>query len=108
MPDLAAAKVRLQAELDELLGRQERIAEDLSQPLSRDSEEQALEREDDAALEGQGVLVTREIGAVKSALARIEDGTYGECANCGEDIASGRLEAQPDAALCIDCARLKR
>ena len=105
MPDLAAAKLRLQSELQELMGRQERIAQDLSEPLSQDSEEQALEREDDAALEGQGVLVTREIASVKRALARIDDGTYGECLRCGGDIAAARLEAQPDAVLCIDCAR---
>ena len=108
MPDLAAAKIRLQAELEELLGRQGRIVQDLAQPLSQDSEEQALEREDDAALEGQGALVTHEIGAVKSALGRIDDGTYGECIRCGEEIAAGRLEAQPEAALCIDCARKAR
>ena len=36
---------------------------------------------------------------------RIADGTYGECVRCGEDIAPARLEARPEAALCIDCAR---
>ena len=105
MPDFAATKVRLQAELEELTGRQERIARDLAEPLNQDSEEQALEREDDAALEGQGALIAREIASVKRALARIDDGTYGECQLCGNDIAPGRLEAQPEAILCIDCAR---
>ncbi len=105
MPDIAAAKARLQSELSELMGRQERIAHDLSVPLSADSEEQALEREDDAALEGQGMLVTQEIASVKRALARIDDGTYGECLRCGEDIAPARLDAQPEAVLCIDRAR---
>lgn len=106
MHDLAAAKASLEAQLEELLGRQERIARDLAEPLNPDSEEQALEREDDAALEGQGALVAREIASVKRALARIADGTYGECVRCGEDIAPARLEARPEAALCIDCARM--
>ena len=61
--------------------------------------------EDDVALEGQGALVEREIASVKRALARIEDGTYGECVRCGGAIADARLEARPEAALCIDCAR---
>jgi RNA polymerase-binding transcription factor DksA len=105
MPDLAAARTRLEAQLSELEGRKGRLAEDLSEPLNRDWDEQAIEKEDDASLEGQGALVEREIASVKRALARIEDGTYGECVRCGRDIAPARLEARPEAALCIDCAR---
>ena len=105
MPDLAAFKARLEAQLAELEGRKGRIAEDLSEPLNRDWDEQAIEKEDDASLEGQGALVEREIASVKRALARIEDGTYGECVRCGADIAPARLDARPEAALCIDCAR---
>ena len=46
------------------------------------------------------------LGEIEAALARIEAGTYGTCTNCGNEIAIGRLEAQPWASLCIDCARL--
>jgi RNA polymerase-binding protein DksA len=105
MPDTEAAKARLEAQLAELEQRQERIAEDLSEPLNPDSSEQAVEMEDDASLEGQGALVAKEIASVKRALGRIEDGIYGECVRCGEDIAEARLDARPEAALCIDCAR---
>jgi RNA polymerase-binding protein DksA len=105
MPDTDAAKARLEEQLAELESRQERIADDLAEPLNPDSSEQAVEMEDDASLEGQGALVAKEIASVKRALARIADGTYGECVRCGNDIAPGRLEARPEAALCIDCAR---
>jgi RNA polymerase-binding protein DksA len=105
MPDLAAAKARLETQLAELEARKARIVEDLSEPLNPDWDEQAIEKEDDASLEGQGALVEREIASVKRALARIQDGTYGECVRCGNDIAPARLEARPEAALCIDCAR---
>ena len=37
------------------------------------------------------------------ALQKIEEGSYGECENCGEDIDLKRLEARPVALLCIDC-----
>ena len=60
--------------------------------------------EDDDSLEGQAALISNEIASVRRALERIEEGTYGECANCGNNIAAGRLEARPEAALCIDCA----
>lgn len=105
MLDTASAKTRLQAQLAELEARQGRIAQDLAEPPDRDWNEQAIEREDDDALEGQGALVAREIASVKRALGRIEDGTYGECVRCGEPIAPARLEARPEAALCIHCAR---
>jgi DnaK suppressor protein len=40
---------------------------------------------------------------VKAALARLDDGTYGKCTNCGKDVGAERLEAIPAAALCLDC-----
>ncbi|MGD8402210.1 MAG: TraR/DksA C4-type zinc finger protein [Anaerolineales bacterium] len=41
------------------------------------------------------------------ALNRIDEGTYGQCTNCGNSIAPERLEALPAAELCIDCQRQK-
>ena len=40
---------------------------------------------------------------VVSALARITDGTYGECVDCGDEIGAKRLEAYPTAKRCIRC-----
>jgi DnaK suppressor protein len=40
---------------------------------------------------------------VDEALKRIEDGTFGECDECGEDIELRRLEARPTATLCVSC-----
>jgi len=42
---------------------------------------------------------------IKDALDRIEEGTYGICEVCGEDISQKRLEARPVATLCINCKR---
>jgi RNA polymerase-binding protein DksA len=107
MPDTDAARAHLEAELAELEARLGRIAADLAEPLAADSGEQAVETEDDASLEAQAELITHEIASVKRALERIAEGTYGECAQCGEEIAQGRLEARPEAALCIECASRK-
>lgn len=104
MPNADAARARLTQQLAELEGRQQRLAEDLSEPLNPDSSEQAVEMEDDASLEAQAALVAREIASINRALLRIENGTYGECVRCGEVIAPKRLEARPEAALCISCA----
>ena len=43
--------------------------------------------------------------AIDAALQRIDDGTYGTCTNCGQEIPRERLEASPWASLCIDCKR---
>lgn len=42
---------------------------------------------------------------LSAALARIDAGEYGYCDSCGEDIAPGRLELDPAATRCVDCAR---
>ena len=41
---------------------------------------------------------------IDAALRRIEDGSYGECGRCEEPIDPRRLDADPTARLCIDCA----
>ncbi len=43
------------------------------------------------------------IKKVDEALVRIEEGTFGECSECGEDIELRRLEARPTATLCVGC-----
>ena len=51
-------------------------------------------------------LKNRDAGLLKrveQALDRLAAKEYGECVECGEWISPRRLEAQPTAALCIDC-----
>jgi len=54
----------------------------------------------------QGRLRERErglLGKINAAIERIEQGVFGECVNCGEDISLKRIQARPMAQLCIDC-----
>ena len=106
MTDIVAAGARLNRMLAELEGRQARLNQDLEQPLDPDSSERAIEMEDEVSLEGEAALIAREIASVKRALARIDNGSYGACVRCGEEIAPDRREARPEAALCIACARV--
>jgi len=41
---------------------------------------------------------------ITAALSRIESGDYGYCSRCDEVISTGRLEVDPAASLCINCA----
>ena len=45
----------------------------------------------------------RLIRRIQSALQRIDDGTYGVCEDCGDDIGTPRLKARPVTKLCINC-----
>ena len=46
------------------------------------------------------------IRKIKEALGRIENGSYGICEMCEQQIAVARLKARPVASLCIDCKRV--
>src|SRR5262245_5128525 len=54
-----------------------------------------------ALLENEANLLTE----INDALARIEQGTFGRCENCGQEISRERLEALPYTRYCIRCAR---
>jgi DnaK suppressor protein len=43
------------------------------------------------------------LNKIDTALRRIEDGTYGKCSECGDEIAEARLRALPFAVRCRDC-----
>lgn len=61
-------------------------------PASSYGQDQALNQTLDGRLE-----------LIESALARLEEGTYGMCADCGSEIPPRRLEALPFATLCVRC-----
>lgn len=43
------------------------------------------------------------LGKIEKALKKITDGDYGLCEECEEQISLKRLEARPEAQLCIQC-----
>jgi DnaK suppressor protein len=44
-----------------------------------------------------------ELDRIESALSRIQNGCYGECVDCGEQIGNKRLSVNPSATLCFHC-----
>lgn len=99
-----ALKAELEERLAELQARLSSIKRDATQSHSGDSAEQAQERENDEVVDAIGNETAQSIRVIQAALVRIEDGTYGECAGCGEDIGQARLEAVPEATRCVNCA----
>jgi DnaK suppressor protein len=47
--------------------------------------------------------IREQLASVEHALQKFEDGTYGLCDDCGQPIDPERLEALPQATLCLDC-----
>lgn len=68
------------------------LADDPGTRLSEIQEFETLAARQSAGLE-----------AIDHALARLDQGVYGTCEECGVEIPYERLEAIPDAVLCIDC-----
>lgn len=95
----------LQKQLDELtksgqevvsgMKDQENAYADLVDQASNDASQEFLFRIKDRE--------SRLINKIKDALERIEDGSYGLCETCGEEISIGRLTARPVATHCIVC-----
>lgn len=104
MVDLAEVKTKLEARLAEIDVKLHDIEEELDAHNSKDWEELAVEREEDEVLEQLGSAGLAEVAAIRAALKRIDDGEYGICAKCGEDIAPERLAILPATPLCARCA----
>jgi DnaK suppressor protein len=102
--DLTVIERQLQELKLELTTRLEGIQADLSSGRSRDSEERAQENENEEVLQALAEDARSEIREIDAALARIREGSYGNCISCGEDIAVARLQAYPMAAKCMSCA----
>ncbi len=45
-----------------------------------------------------------ELRRIAAALKRFDEGEYGYCAECGEEIAERRIDLDPAAPLCVECA----
>jgi RNA polymerase-binding protein DksA len=103
MSDVAGADLRvaLEQERDDLRRQLEELGSLKYDSNFADSSQVTAERGEAEVL----VANLREaLDEVEHALGKHEAGTYGLCENCGQPIASARLEAMPTARLCIDCA----
>ncbi len=75
-------------------------------PFGKREEEatESFELEKRLALEKQ---IGEQLTEVEHALRKFEEGTYGLCDNCGQPIDPARLEALPQANLCLNCKALQ-
>ncbi len=104
--ELAYFKELLTERLEDLLGEAEKTANG----MNKTNEEAFPDPTDRASLETDRNFLLRIrdrerklILKIKEALAKIEEGTFGICEECGEEISVERLKARPVTTLCIAC-----
>jgi RNA polymerase-binding transcription factor len=90
-------------EIEESLGQS--LTEDQQRRLesARDVGDQALMDLDRELGISLMEMRNRRRQAIDEALTRVNEGTYGICAECGVEISERRLEAVPFAKLCVEC-----
>lgn len=105
MKTIEQRRAELEQRLEALNIKLREIDAELDSHQSRDWEELAVEREGDEVLEGEGRAGQAEIAAINAALARIDEGSYGDCVRCGETIVEARLDLLPYTPFCAECAQ---
>ena len=109
---MEAPVVQERAEIEKLARERVEILEDLghlrkdlrnmAEPSADEADVDAYEREKTWALVQR---LERKLESIDHALRIAQSGTYGICENCGNRIDPARLEALPEATLCLDCQR---
>lgn len=108
MSDTEATDLRadLRRERDDLRARLSSLTNEGDAAL--DFDENFADSGQVAAEQGENLTLAAslqdQLAGVEAALARLDAGTYGRCAVCGEPIPPARLEAMPSARTCIQHA----
>lgn len=97
-------KSELEARRAALTERLGQIASEFETHESKDWEEMATEREGDEVLEDLGAAARQELRMIEAALARMDEGEYGYCVTCGEQISEERLDLIPATPFCREHA----
>ncbi len=107
--DIETYKSRLLGEIEALKAEDQAGAEDRGtvhldqQSVGRLSRMDALQRQ--AMAEATMRRRAGRLARIKAALARIDEGEFGFCQDCGEDIPAARLDLDPSTPLCLSCAK---
>jgi len=107
--DLEKARVLLLALRDELQSWSESTAEDRETVTLDQTTVGRLSRVDSLQQQAMAQATERhrtaELNRIEAALKRIDEGEYGYCIECGEKISVKRLDIDPAATHCINCAK---
>ncbi len=97
---LAERKRELSAELERLTEVPDETTAVAFGKRIGDGTTEAVERLSTTAA---AMSISSSLRGIERVLAKLEDGTYGRCDDCGEAIPPERLEARPITAMCVRC-----
>ena len=97
---LTARLAQLERHLREIETDRRRV----TNPLDPDWKDQVPTRQNDAVLDKLAAGDRQQITAIRAALTRMAEGTFGICRTCEEPIAPQRLTAMLYATQCLECA----
>ena len=108
--DLNLLRSSLESEQKRLIGELDKLRTSVrpaderreGSPFGKREEEatETMELEKRLALEGG---MKDQLAKIERALNKFDEGTYGRCDSCGQPIDPERLEALPQASLCLSC-----
>lgn len=107
---LAFYKSQIQAQIDNI---EERLNSQASQAIATDTNEMADEIDRASVEEARRLELNRiehdklHLRKLKAALKRIDEGDFGYCESCGDEIAEKRLQARPESRFCVECQSTK-
>jgi len=103
--DLQYFKDTLNGLLDDILKKSEETIEDMTESgeVYADPADRATAESDRAFTLRLRDRERKLIKKIQKAADRIEDGKFGICQECGDDISVQRLKARPMTTLCINC-----
>jgi DnaK suppressor protein len=106
--DTATARKRLEQTRDELdksimVLQGDRPLEERSAEYPRDPADAGSNLSETERVEAVLTVAKQQLAEVLDALQRIDANSYGNCADCGKPVPTGRLEAKPEAARCVAC-----
>ena len=102
--EIKARLLARQTELEESLARQNENALDSGVSDVQDEIDQVTTSSAKALSLSVGTREADALAAVRSALQRLESGTYGTCVVCGREIEPARLRAVPETPYCLEHA----
>lgn len=103
--DLQFFKETLNGMLDDILEKSEATIEDMTESgeVYADPADRATAESDRAFTLRLRDRERKLIKKIQKAIDRIDDGEFGLCQECGDDISIARLKARPMTTLCINC-----
>ena len=99
---------RVLEEIEDVIARQLSGPDDSTAPVAPDNAIGRLTRME--ALQAQQIgqagkrRLEQRLRNIRKALEAIDEGTYGTCVRCGDEVPAGRLQIMPEARLCVRCA----